>query len=170
MSTGVGVGVVVAILVLLPLAALLAARRWRDPPREKWAATVRPGVDPGVAEFHIRKQYGLRDEKRWEQVRRAVVKGEAAPDDLRPAARQYAQAMLAALDAQPGPWGRRRPPRWVRILIPAGAVVVIAAALVLRPWFGLFYLLYWTALTAQHSPWLRRRQRRRYEAALTVNS
>ena len=82
MSTGtaVGVGVVVAILLVLPLGAVWWARRWRDPPPEKWGLSLTGQPDLGAVEFRVRKQYGLRDEKTWGQVRRAAIRGEAAPD------------------------------------------------------------------------------------------
>jgi hypothetical protein len=164
-STGVGVVVVVAILVLLPLGAMVLARRGRDPPRDRWGLErPDPTADPGVAEFRIRRQYGLRDERRWEQVRRAVVRGDPAPDDLRPAARDYAEAMLAALDAQ------RRPPSWLPVTLAVVGLTVVGVMLVLRPWLGLTYLLYWAAFMLPHTGWVQRRQRGRYESALTANS
>jgi Flp pilus assembly protein TadB len=175
MSTGVGVAVVAAILVVLPLGAVWLAGRWRDPPPERW------GIPPeqrelaasalDVAEFRIRRDLRIRDEPRWTAVRRAVARGEAAPDDLRPAALRYARATIEAIDAQAGHsmWGRRPPPRPVRVLLAVAGLTAIVFVLVNNPLAGVVYLLYLGGLLLFRSRWWLTRKRARAQAAMEAN-
>lgn len=170
---GLEIGTVVAagILLGLPLAAVWVAGQWRDPPRERWALTPRPEQEalsaPGLAEYRIRRGHGIRDEARWTAVRRAVDRGEAAPADLRPAAREWAEAVLA------GPELRKAddPVRRTYWLAPALALVAIAGtAVFLRPSMAVVYGAYWLGALAYGNPWRLRARRARAEAALAANA
>lgn len=170
MSGTVAAAVVAAVLVGLPLVAVWLAGRWRDPPRERWALTPRPEQEalsePGLAEFRIRREQGLRDEARWSAVRRAVDRGEAASADLRPAARQWAETVLAGpeLRRATGPVSRTY---W---LAPALTLLWIAAmAVLVRPSTAVVLGVYWLGLLAYRNPWRLRARRTRAEAALTAN-
>lgn len=170
MSGPVATVVVAVVLIGLPLAAVWVAGRWRDPPRERWVLTPRPEQEalsePGLAEFRIRREHGIRDETRWTAVRRAVDKGEAAPADLRPAAREWATAVLAGRELRPAAGGIRR--FWLGL---AWTLAVIAAtAVFLQPGTAVVYGLYLLGLLAFRNPWRLRARRTRAEAALAANA
>lgn len=175
MGLGIGAIVAVAILVALPLAAVWLAGRWRDPPEERWALTPRPEQEalsePGLAEFRIRREFGLRDEKRWSAVRRAVERGEAAPDGLGPAAHAWAESVLSRMDAGAGKQVSRRRARLTYAAAVAALVLGIAGSIVfLNRDIGIMYGIYALVVLVAQNPWRLRRQRTNAEAALTANS
>lgn len=166
----VATAVVTAVLLGLPLVAVWVAGRWRDPPRERWALSPRPEQEalsePGLAEFRIRRGYGIRDEARWTAVRRAVDRGEAAPADLRPAAREWAEAVLAGPELR----SATGPVRRTYWLAPAAALAGIAGtAVFLRPSTAVLYGVYLLGTLAYRNPWRLRARRARAEAALAAN-
>ena len=171
MSVGTGVAVVLAILLVLPVAAVWLAGRWKDPPRSRWGASERDrrlaAGDLGLAELRIRRAYGLRDEDRWRAVHRAVRRGEAAPDDLRPAAVALARAVIDAVDSQPTHW---TPPAAARIPLLVLAVVAIGFLLVTRPELGVVYLAYGLAAFLTRTRWSPAHRRVAAAAALHANS
>lgn len=170
MGVGIGTVVAVGILVVLPLAAVWVAGRWRDPPRERWALTARPEQEalsaPGLAEYRIRRAYGLRDEARWTAVRRAVDRGEAAPPDLRPAARDWAEAVLAGPELREAT-GRVRRTFWLWLAL--SLLVIVAVSVFYDASLGVVYGLYLVVLVAIRNPWRLRARRARAEAALAAN-
>jgi hypothetical protein len=170
---GVASVVALAVLVLLPLAAVWLAGRWRDPPRDRWALTAPAAQEelsaPGLAEFRIRRTHGIRDESRWAAVRRAVDRGEPAPPDLRPAAAEWARAQLAQLDAQLTHRVARSPLVWLLWLLALAAGVTVGALLV-NGGFAAIYAGYSAVLAALNNPWRLTRRRTRTETALTANS
>ena len=162
---------VLAILVLFPLGALWLAGRWRDPPPERWGAPEprqQAAVALELAEYRIRREFGVRDEVLWKEIRRAVDKGEAAPPALRPAAHRYARAVADDIDAQLA--GRRRPPGWVVALGLVVAVAGLAYLAVHNPATVAIYLLYGTGLGLSRSRWMLSRRRQRAAAAAAANS
>lgn len=172
MGTAVGVGVVLAILVLLPLGALWAAGRWRDPPRERWgvpeAQRAEAARSPEVLEVQLRRQHGIRDERRWAGVRRAAARGEAAPPGLRAATAEYAAARAEALERAAGRLTGRR----LRLFVAANLALAVGGllyAVLAGSVLGGFYALYGTGLLVLQHPALLRRRLARARAAVAAN-
>jgi hypothetical protein len=172
MSAGVGFVVVTALLVLLPVVAVWVAGRWRDPPREKWGPSDKDrrlaDGDLGLAEFRIRREFGLRDESRWQSVDRAVRRGEAAPEeDLRAAAAALARAIITAVDSQPKQWAA---PSWARIPLLVLFVGWLGVILVFKTELGVVWLIYGLGFFLTRHRWSPALRRARAESALAANA
>lgn len=171
MSTTVGLGVVLAILVVLPLAAVWAAGRWRDPPRERWGPSERQlreaATDPLYRRHQLRKELGLLDDRRWDAARRGVARGIAVEPALRAAVRTLAERRIARIDA-----ALARPRQWLALGV--APVAALAVGILLLRWqdnpVGLVYSLVFAVSAVLQSPPLLRRHRARAEAALTANA
>jgi hypothetical protein len=166
MDFGAAFFAALAIMVLVPLGAVWAAGRWRDPPRARWGITKeRREAAADTPERRIER--GLTDERKWTAVRRAVAKGTPAPEELRPAARELAGARIAELDAALAGGVRGLG------LLAAGALVAVAAGVYLA-FHGLLVLLawgiYWVVRTYGLTPYALRRRRVRAEAAVAANA
>lgn len=170
MRVEVGVVVAVAILVLLPLGAVWAAGRWRDPPRERWGIPAEQREAAAntaeMTEFRFRQRLGLTDDRRWTAAQRAVNRRVAAPADLRPAVHELAGRSVADLDRR---LARRR--SWLTWLVAMAAGWVAAGYLAFHGVeVMLGYALLWSVRAAGASPWWLRRVRARAEAAVAANA
>jgi hypothetical protein len=167
-----GLAVALAILVLLPLAAVAVGRRWRDPPPEKWGipaqARVAAANTPQLIAYRRRIALGVADPRKSAVVDRAISTGTAAPPELRAATRELAMLRIDELD------------RRVRTTRVTFGIWVVLAAVVLgtigyvavvrhEGWFLLPYGLYWCVRAYLSSLWSVRRLRRRAEAAVVAN-
>ncbi len=164
----------VAILVVLPLAATWASRFWRDPPREKWGippdALAAARNTPELVEHRRRIELDVTHGPRLAAVNRAIRTGTEAPPELRAAARELADAKIAALDRQL----RRSSTRWLFgfWLLTALAVFVVGIGIAVGQGNPLLivYSGWWFFRAFSSSPYLLRRQRRRAEAAVAANA
>lgn len=168
---GVGLVVAVAIFVLFPLAALVAARLWRDPPPEKWGIPAErreaAANTPEMVEFRFRQRLALKDGHSWSAAEKAVSRGLAAPPELRGATHALAGHRVAQLDLR-----LVRAPRifaiWaVTIAALVGAGVYLAGH---GSYYFLLYLPVWVGRAVTASPWVLRSQRRRAQAAVEANA
>jgi len=165
-----GVGVAVAILVVLPLGAVWLAGRWRDPPRERWAIPAErreaAANTAEMTEFRFRQRLGLNDDRKWMVAQKAVNRGVAAPAELRPATRELAERAVVDLDRR---MARRRSwPTWLVATAGAwGAAVYLALHGV--P-VMLAYAVIWSVRAGGASPWWLRRVRGRAAAAVLANA
>lgn len=168
MGNELGVVVAVAILVLLPLGALWASHHWRDPPPEKWG--LRPEQlaaarnSPELITYRRRIELGVTHGPRATAVNQAIAKGIAAPPELRAAARELAGIRIRELDAVV-PRSRVVFALWIAMV-----AVMVVVAIVGHVWFGLIWVVIWSARAFAASPYLIRRQRQRAEAAVAANA
>lgn len=172
MGLEVGVVVAVAILVLLPLAAVWAAGRWRDPPPERWGVSERQlaqaAGDPELARHRRRVELGLAGDREWTAARRAVAHGTAARPELRAAVRVLATEQIARIDSF-----LARPRRAVLLQWLAFAAGTVGSLVLWLAWdnpTGLIVALYSVVMAALSSPWMVRRRRARAQAAVAANS
>ena len=170
MSGGVGLAVVAGLLLVLPVAAVWLAGRWRDPPPERWGPSERDvrlaAADPLLARHRLRAELGLLDDRRWNAARRAVARGAVAPPDLRAATRVLAERRIARIDGVL----LRRGHLLVVVLAPLASSAFAALFLLLgdNP-IGVLYSLYFIGLAVVQSPPVLRRRRARAAAALAAN-
>ena len=143
--------VVVGVLLLgLPLLALLADRVL-PPPRNRPV--------PADPEDELRRRFSL-SAAEHDEVARAVSRGRAAPDPLRPAAVALAEHVL-----RPATFRGRTVPRWV---LPVAAVALVGYAVALGLVGGGVYAVIAVVVPAGQlvGPLIRRTRARR---ALTAN-
>jgi hypothetical protein len=163
---------VVAILVALPLGAVVLAGRWRDPPRERWgipqAERDAAADTPELAEYRIRREHGLRDERRCTQVVRAVARGERAPADLRAAVVALAEVRVGQLEGQVARATPRRVVAFYAVFVVLAAAVVVAV--VRGAGMALLYLVYLVGLGVTRNPHLLRRRLAAARAARAANA
>ena len=171
MGLEVGVVVAVAILVLLPLAAVWAAGRWRDPPPERWGPSERQlaqaAGDRELARHRRRLELGLAGDREWTAARRAVARGTAAPPELRAAVHVLATEQVARMDAY-----LARPRRSVLLQWLAFAAGTVGSLVLWLGWdnpIGLIMVIYSAVVAALSSPWMVRRRRARAQAAVVAN-
>jgi hypothetical protein len=168
MGSGPGIAVAVAILVLLPLGAVWASQRWRDPPRAKWGIPAKQldaaRNSPELVAHRRRIELGVSYGPRATAVERAISKGIEAPPELRAATHELAQERVREIDA--------RLPR-LRTAF-AGWLVLTAVMLVVgivgRVWFLSLYSILWVGRAVAASPYLARKRRGRAEAAVAANA
>lgn len=144
--------------VLLVTAVLVLAGGWRPGGRSRPTA--------GSVQERARRDLALPPAD-WRTVRRAVERGQAAPERLRPAAHELATRMLAQ---QRTGFAFRRP--WLAAALIAGYVLVVAAVLALvrdasagRLAINAVQLLVPVGLLL----WVLRLQHRRLRAAVELN-
>jgi hypothetical protein len=168
MDLPVGLAVVVGILVVLPLLAVVASHRWRDPPREKWglSAERRDAArnSPELAAYRRRIELGVSYGPRATAVDRAIAQGIEAPPELRAAAHELAQLKVREIDAQLP----RLRTTFVGWLVLTVAMVVVG--IVGRIWFLSLYSIVWVSHAVAASPYLARRRRSRAAAAVAANA
>jgi hypothetical protein len=86
--------------------------------------------DPALAEYRIRREFGIRDDGEWNEIGRAVEAGRAAPVHLRSVARAVAEVRIRTLRTE------LRRPSWIRALgllaAPEGLAWVIPGPRALR--------------------------------------
>jgi hypothetical protein len=169
---GIGLGVVVAIaiLVLLPLGAVWAAGRWRDPPRERWGIPAErreaAANTAEMTEFRFRQRLGVADDRKWMAAQKAINRGLAAPAELRAATHELAERRVAELDRR-----LARSRAWLAWLL-AVVGAWIAAVYLARHGLDilLLYAAIWTVRAAGESPWWLRRVHARAVAAVAANA
>jgi hypothetical protein len=170
-SLPAGLAVVAAIFVVLPLGAVWASKRWRDPPREKWGipperlAAARNS--PELVAYRRRIELGVGHGPAATAVTRAIRTGTAAPPELRAAAHELAGEKIRELDH------RLARTRWISLawLLVAVALLAFGLAYALRGGWGIaIYSGIWFVRAVVSSPWMVRRERRRAEAAVLANA
>jgi hypothetical protein len=165
---GVGVVIAVAILVVLPLGAVWASHRWRDPPRSKWgipqAQLDAARNSPELVAYKRRIELGVNFGPREAAVNRAIAKGIEAPPELRAATHELAQVRVQELDAQL-PKLRVAFAGWLAI-----TAVMIVVGIVGRVWFLSLYSIVWVSRAVMDSPYLARKRRDRAQAAVVANA
>ena len=169
MNLPAGLAVALAILVLIPLAAVAVGRRWRDPPREKWGISpetlAAAANTPELVAYRRRIELGVAADPRKEAVvNRAIRTGTAAPPELRAATRELAMLRIEEL-------GRLR----LRSRVSFGfwlsiATVMFGVGVYARAWFLPIYSGMWFVRAYLASPWNARRLRTRAEAAIVANA
>jgi hypothetical protein len=163
-----GLAVALAILVLLPLAAVAVGRRWRDPPPERWGIPpdrlAAAANTPELVAYRRRIELGVADPRKEAVVNRAIRTGTAAPPELRAGTRELAELRIEELS-------RRRPPVRVRFAIwVCLATVLVGVSVAARTWFLCLYGVAWYVRAYLASPWYERRLRGRAEAAVVANA
>lgn len=168
MDLPVGLAVVVGILVVLPLLAVVASHRWRDPPREKWGISPRQRDaarnSPELVAYRRRIELGVSYGPRATAVDRAIAKGIAAAPELRAAVHELAQVKVREIDAAL-PGLRRAFVGWLVV-----TAVMIVAGIVGRVWFLGAYSIMWLSRAVTYSPYLARKRRERAVAAVAANA
>lgn len=165
---GIGLAVAATILVVLPLGAVWASHRWRDPPRSRWGISPEQlntaRNTPELIAHRRRIELGVSAGPREAAVNRAIAKGVAAPPELRAAAHELAQVKVRELDAQ---LPKRR-------LVVAGWLLMMAVMIVVgvvgRTWFLVLYSIIWGGRAVAASPYLLRKRRDRAVAAVAANA
>jgi hypothetical protein len=78
-----GLAIAAGIMVLLPLASVGVARRWRDPPQEKWGISrerlAAAANTPELIAYRRRIELGVADPRKATVVDRAIRTGTSAP-------------------------------------------------------------------------------------------